>query len=44
MSPEIEKRWGVEAEARVAAFERGEIEAIDAEEVFEEIDRLKQHY
>ncbi len=39
--PEIEKLWAVEAEARVAAFERNEIEAIDADDVFAEIDRQK---
>jgi putative addiction module component (TIGR02574 family) len=41
LDPEIEKLWAVEAEARVAAFERGEIEAIDADDVFAEIDRQK---
>ena len=37
--PKILELWAAEAEDRVAAFERGEIEAVSAESVFEEIDR-----
>jgi putative addiction module component (TIGR02574 family) len=33
--------WATEAEDRVAAFERDEIEAVSAESVFEEIDRQR---
>ncbi|MEX0959211.1 MAG: addiction module protein [Burkholderiales bacterium] len=41
--PEIEALWAKEAEERLAAYDRGEIEAIDAEEVFAEIrERLKK--
>jgi len=39
--PKILELWAVEAEDRVAAFERNEIEAISAESVFEEIDRQR---
>ena len=34
---EIDEAWAIEAEDRIDAFERGEIAAIPAEEVFEEI-------
>ena len=37
--PALIKLWAAEAEDRVAAFKRGEIEAVPAEIVFEEIDR-----
>ncbi|MBA2702527.1 MAG: addiction module protein [Blastocatellia bacterium] len=37
--PTLMKLWAAEAEDRVAAFKRGELEAIDAEIVFDEIDR-----
>jgi putative addiction module component (TIGR02574 family) len=37
--PNLLKLWAAEAQDRVAAFKRGEIEAIPAERVFEEIDR-----
>ena len=36
--PRILELWAIEAEDRVAAFERGEIEAVSAESVFEEIE------
>lgn len=39
--PRILELWAIEAEDRVAAFERGEIEAVSAESVFEEIDRQR---
>jgi len=37
--PRILDLWAIEAEDRVAAFERNEIEAVSADSVFEEIDR-----
>ena len=37
----IMELWAAEAEDRVAAFERNEIEAVSAESVFEEIDRQR---
>lgn len=37
--PRIMELWAAEAEDRVTAFERGEIAAVSAESVFEEIDR-----
>ncbi|MGI8838971.1 MAG: addiction module protein [Pyrinomonadaceae bacterium] len=37
--PSLMKLWAAEVEDRVAAFKRGELEAIDAEKVFDEIDR-----
>ncbi|HVT19667.1 MAG TPA: addiction module protein [Thermoanaerobaculia bacterium] len=33
-SPSVEAAWDAEIRARVAAFERGEVELIPAEEVF----------
>lgn len=39
--PRILELWAIEAEDRVAAFERNEIEAVSAESVFEEIDRQR---
>lgn len=39
--PRIMKLWAAEAEDRVAAFERGEIEAVSANSVFEEIDHQR---
>lgn len=39
--PKIAELWASEAENRVAAFERNEIEAVSAESVFEEIDRQR---
>lgn len=33
-SPSVEAAWDAEVRARVAAFERGEVELIPAEEVF----------
>ena len=37
--PGILELWAIEADDRVAAFERNEIEAVSADSVFEEIDR-----
>jgi len=39
--PGILELWAIEAEDRVAAFERNEIEAVSADSVFEEIDRQR---
>lgn len=39
--PKILELWASEAEDRVAAFERNEIEAVSADSVFEEIDRQR---
>lgn len=39
--PKIVELWAAEAEDRVAAFERNEIEAVSAESVFGEIDRQR---
>lgn len=39
--PRILELWAIEAEDRVAAFERNEIEAVSAESVFEEIDQQR---
>jgi hypothetical protein len=39
--PRILELWAIEAEDRVPAFERNEIEAVSAESVFEEIDRRR---
>jgi hypothetical protein len=39
--PKVLELWAIEAEDRVAAFERSEIEAVSAESVFEEIDRQR---
>ncbi|MEP6742993.1 MAG: addiction module protein [bacterium] len=36
--PNILKLWAAEAEDRVAAFKRGELEAVAADVVFDEID------
>lgn len=41
VDPEIMRLWAIEADNRVAAFERGEIEAVSAETVFEEIDQQR---
>jgi len=37
---EVDAAWAQKAEARIDAYERGEIEATTAEEVFSRIDRL----
>jgi len=39
--PRILELWAIEAEDRVAAFERNEIDAVSADSVFEEIDRQR---
>jgi putative addiction module component (TIGR02574 family) len=36
--PRIDALWAAEAESRIAAYRRGELLAIPAEEVFDEID------
>ena len=37
--PQIDALWAREAEARIAAYEAGEMRAIPAEEVFAELDQ-----
>ncbi|NQU65071.1 MAG: addiction module protein [SAR324 cluster bacterium] len=37
----IDELWGKEAESRIDAFERGEIEAVSARDVFEKIENRK---
>ncbi|MBZ0131644.1 MAG: addiction module protein [Rhodocyclaceae bacterium] len=37
--PEIAAIWAREAEDRLAAYRRGEIQAVDEDEVFGELDR-----
>lgn len=37
----IDELWAQEAESRIDAYERGEISAIPAKEVFEKIERQK---
>ena len=39
----IDQLWAAEAESRVDAFERGEITAIPAEEVFAQINHCRDH-
>lgn len=39
--PKLLDLWAAEAEDRVTAFERSEIEAVSADSVFEEIDRQR---
>jgi hypothetical protein len=39
--PRILELWASEAEERIAAFERNEIEAVSADSVFEEVDRQR---
>ena len=38
----IDELWGKEAESRIDAFERGEIEAVSASDVFEKIENRKK--
>ncbi len=40
-SKSIDEMWARESENRIDAYERGEIRAIPAKEVFEKIDRKK---
>ena len=40
-SNSIDEMWAREAENRIDAYERGEMKAIPAKEVFEKIDRKK---
>ena len=37
--PEIDKLWAQEAEDRIDAYDRGELESVSAEEVFARIER-----
>ena len=41
-SKSIDEMWALESENRIDAYERGEIIAISAKEVFEKIDKKKQ--
>jgi putative addiction module component (TIGR02574 family) len=41
-SPSVEAAWDAEIRARVAAFERGEVELIPAEEVFARARKLAE--
>jgi len=41
-SDSIDEMWAREAENRIDAYERGEMKAIPAKEVFEKIDSKKQ--
>lgn len=38
---EVEQAWAEESEARLAAYRRGEMAAIPAEQVFAEIEQLE---
>ena len=38
IDPHIDASWAAEAESRIAAYRRGEISTIPAEQVFDEID------
>jgi predicted RNA methylase len=42
-NPGILALWAAEAEDRVAAFERSEIDAVSAESVFEEIEQQRNN-
>lgn len=39
--PELDKLWGQEAEDRLAAYDRGELGGVSAEEVFTRIERQR---
>lgn len=39
--PALDKLWGQEAEDRLAAYERGELGSISAEEVFDRIEQQR---
>ena len=41
-SNSIDEMWAIEAERRIDAYDRGEINAISANEVFEKIDRQRK--
>ena len=38
----VDARWAEEAEARIDAYERGELEAVPASKVFERIERRRK--
>lgn len=37
--PRIDQLWAIEAEDRIAAFERGEMKTVSEDEVFHDLDR-----
>ena len=37
---EVEAAWEIEIESRLAAYDRGEVQAIDAEEVFVKVELI----
>jgi len=39
--PRVLKLWAAEAEARLGAFQREELEAVSADAVFDDIDRMR---
>lgn len=41
-SQAIDEMWAIEAERRIDAFDRGEVEAIPAEDVFAKINRQRR--
>ncbi|NIM17814.1 MAG: hypothetical protein GTO45_38045 [Candidatus Aminicenantes bacterium] len=41
-SKSIGEMWAIEAEKRIDVYDRGEVKAIPAKEVFEKIDRQRQ--
>ena len=41
-SDQIDKLWAIEAEARIDAYEKGELNAIPAEDVFNKIESFRK--
>jgi len=41
-SDQIDKLWAIEAEARIDAYENGELQAIPAEDVFKKIETFQK--
>jgi putative addiction module component (TIGR02574 family) len=41
-SDQVDKLWAIEAEARIDAFEKGELHAIDAADVFNKIESFRK--
>ena len=42
LSDQIDKLWAIEAEARIDAYENGELNAIPAEDVFNKIESFRK--
>ncbi len=42
LSDHIERLWAIEAEARIDAFENGELRAVPAEDVFKKIETFQK--